>query len=227
MVYQLCPLRFSFCRYFNTPYTTVPATNRATVGVNDGYRYLTKNLSHSSGRKPEAARRIPCKRMMPPSPSQARRKALSFLFCSLALISSSLLTNVGFSTGTRLIIVALSLLSLCFFLLLTLDLLNVDVEEEEEDEEEPNPSPDELGFLEGTGSSVGSPFRLVLDLTTYLMLIFCSPSSPSLSLFIFSPGLFLLVVLPGKMAEANLVLFLFRDPGVSLFSVASLHSLEA
>lgn len=32
----------------------------------------------------------------------------------------------------------------------------MDVEEEEEDEEEPNPSPDELGFLEGTGSSVGS-----------------------------------------------------------------------
>jgi hypothetical protein len=45
-------LRFSFCRYFETPYATVPATNKPTVGVKDGYRYFTKNLSHSSGRKP-------------------------------------------------------------------------------------------------------------------------------------------------------------------------------
>lgn len=35
-----------------TPYTTVPATNKKTVGVKEGYKYLTKKLSHSSGKKP-------------------------------------------------------------------------------------------------------------------------------------------------------------------------------
>ncbi|MDV3183826.1 MAG: hypothetical protein Q8847_02605, partial [Sweet potato little leaf phytoplasma] len=38
-----------------TPYATVPATNKETVGVKDGYKYLTKNLSHSSGKKPAGA----------------------------------------------------------------------------------------------------------------------------------------------------------------------------
>lgn len=47
------PLSSSFCRYFITPYAVVPAINKRTVGVKDGYKYFTNNLSHSSGRKPE------------------------------------------------------------------------------------------------------------------------------------------------------------------------------
>lgn len=43
---------FSFCKDFKTPYETVPATNKKTVGVKDGYKYLTKKSSHASGRKP-------------------------------------------------------------------------------------------------------------------------------------------------------------------------------
>lgn len=42
----------SFWKYLRTPYITVPKTNKNTVGVKDGYRNFTKNLSHSSGRKP-------------------------------------------------------------------------------------------------------------------------------------------------------------------------------
>lgn len=50
--HYFCSVIFSFCKYFNTPYPTVPATNNKTVGVNDGYRYFTKNWSHCCGRKP-------------------------------------------------------------------------------------------------------------------------------------------------------------------------------
>lgn len=102
---------------------------------------------------------MPSTRMIPPSPNQARRKALSFLLCSLALPSSSWLIKAGFSTGNRLIIDALSLLPFCFFLLVTLlavNLLGLGLVEAAEDDDEPNPSPGDVGFLVGAGSSVGS-----------------------------------------------------------------------
>lgn len=57
MWWFLQPLFFSFSRYFTTPYATVPKMKKTTVGVNEGYRYFTKKLSHSSGKKPAQTRR--------------------------------------------------------------------------------------------------------------------------------------------------------------------------
>ncbi|KAJ6294523.1 hypothetical protein OIU76_022574 [Salix suchowensis] len=65
---------------------------------------------------------MPSTRMTPPSPNQARRKALSFLPCSLPLTSFSWLIKAGFSTGVLLIIDALSLLLPFGFFLLSLPL---------------------------------------------------------------------------------------------------------
>lgn len=50
--YKFWLFSFSFCRYFDTPYTIVPAKKKTTVGVNAGYTYFTHKLSNSSGRKP-------------------------------------------------------------------------------------------------------------------------------------------------------------------------------
>ncbi|GLT40302.1 hypothetical protein SLA2020_144470 [Shorea laevis] len=83
--------------------------------------------------------------MIPPSPNQARRKALPFLLCSSNLTSSSLLKKAGFSTGDRLIIDALSLLLFCFF---------VDFPGGEwVEENDSNPCPGASPFLGGGASS--------------------------------------------------------------------------
>lgn len=106
---------------------------------------------------------MPSTRMIPPRPNQARRKALSFLLCSLALASSSWLTNAGFSTGVRLIMEALSLLSLCFLLVLTVlgpALVELDLVGATEDGV-PNPSPGEVDFLGAGDSLVDSVLEVV------------------------------------------------------------------
>ena len=89
---------------------------------------------------------MPSTRMIPPSPNQARRKALSFLFSSFALTLSSWLTKaLGFSTGDRLIIDAL-----VFGLL-----------EGRDEEEGPNPSPDEPVFFGGVATEAVSSALVV------------------------------------------------------------------
>lgn len=89
---------------------------------------------------------MPSTRMIPPSPNQARRKALSFLLSSFALTLSSLLTKAeGFSTGDRLII----------------DALEFGLLEGRDDEEDPNPSPDEPVLFGGVAAEAVSS-RLVV-----------------------------------------------------------------
>ena len=93
---------------------------------------------------PDAARAMPSIRMTAPKPNHARRKALSFLVCSLASPSSFSETNAGFFIGERRVMEALSLFPCCFLLpvgvVFALDLPKFD-------EDEPNPIPGEMGFF--------------------------------------------------------------------------------
>lgn len=123
---------FSFCKDFKTPNETVPATNKKTVGVKDGYKYLTKKSSHASGRKPEAARAMPSIRTIAPRPNQASKKALSFFVSSSTLPACFGDAKLGFSTGSRRIM-SLFPFSCCF-------LAGTSAEAEAE---EPNPLPDD------------------------------------------------------------------------------------
>ncbi|KAJ7949614.1 hypothetical protein O6P43_029929 [Quillaja saponaria] len=104
---------------------------------------------------PDAARIKPSTRMTAPSPNQVRRKALSFLLCSLTLPLSSSETKAGFSTGDRRIIEALSLLLLPF--LLPVAVLASDLE----DDDDPNPCPDELSFFNGASAEMVSSTLVV------------------------------------------------------------------
>ena len=99
---------------------------------------------------------MPSTRMIPPRPSQARRKALSFLPCSLDSPCSSTPRNSGFWTGDRRIMDALSLLPFSFFLLTAV--LTVE-------EADPKPCPGEVGWalVEGFWGSEES-WHLILSL---------------------------------------------------------------